>query len=160
MIAPPPVAPDVIDGQGVTFEVACVPPRTNHHAKKIIRLRARDGHEYLKLGNTRALQGATDTLLFLLQPHAPAAPITGPVVLTIDLTWPWQRRDSKRLRTRGRIPHDATPDWDNAAKGIADCLVTLRFLEQDSRIVDGRVRKWRGDQPGIRVTLAPWEDSE
>lgn len=42
--------------------------------------------------------------------------------------------------------------------GIADCLVTLRFLEQDSRIVDGRVRKWRGDTPGIRVTLRAWTE--
>lgn len=140
---------------GLMFSVSCVPPKTSHHAKKIITLKTRDGRSFHKLGDKRELQDAKATLLSLFRPHQPPAPLTGPVALVIDLTWPWLAGDSKRVRALGRIPHDSKPDWDNAAKGIADCLVTLRFLEQDSRIVDGRVRKWRGDRPGITVSLRP-----
>lgn len=132
----------------LAFFVACVPPRVSHHHKKIIK---RGG--FYSLGDKPELQAAKESFDVWFLPHQPAQVLTGPVVLDIELTWPWRAGDSKRTRARGRIPHDAKPDADNAAKGIADCLVRLRFLEQDSRIVDLRVRKWRGDQPGIAIRL-------
>jgi Holliday junction resolvase RusA-like endonuclease len=135
----------------VDVTVPCVPPKTAHHAKRIVRVGG-----FARLADKPELTSARHTLLALLQPHAPAAPLVGPVALVIDLTWPWLAGDGKRTRALGRIPHDTKPDWDNAGKTLADVLVTLRYLEQDSRIVDGRVRKWRGDSPGIRVQLAPW----
>jgi Holliday junction resolvase RusA-like endonuclease len=138
----------------ITFFVPCVPPKTSHHAKRIVRRGAHFG-----LADTDRLNDAKDLLAALFVPFRPATPYTGPLVLEIDLTWPWLKSDSKRVRSREQIPHDTKPDWDNAAKGICDCLAKLRFLEQDSQIVDGRVRKWRGDEPGIEILLYPWEAS-
>lgn len=134
----------------VSFHVACVPPRTSHHAKKIIR---RGG--FLSLGDKPELQQAKATLDALFAPHQPLIPVFGPVSLDIELTWPWLQGDPKKVRALGRVPHTKKPDWDNAAKGIGDALVRLRFLGDDANIVDGRVRKWRGDEPGIRVTIRP-----
>ena len=138
----------------MTFFLACVPPKTAHHAKRIVRIGG-----FARMADTPALQQARGTLEALLLPHQPAVPVTGPVVLTLDLTWPWLQADRQRDRQRGRIPHDRKPDWDNAAKAICDTLARLRFFEQDSAIVDGRVRKWRGDTPGIRITLQPWQEA-
>lgn len=139
----------------LSFFVACVPPKVSHHHKKIIK---RGG--FYSLGDKPELQQAKGSLDAWFYPHQPPAALGGPVVLDIELTWPWLAGDSKKTRALGRIPHDSKPDWDNAAKGIADCLARLRFIDQDSRVVDGRVRKWRGDTPGIAIRIAPWRALE
>lgn len=136
----------------VAFFVSCVPPKTSHHHKRIVRVGG-----FSRMADKPELNAAKASLDAWFLPHQPPTPLDGPVVLDIELTWPWLAGDSKKARARGRIPHDSKPDWDNAAKGIADCLARLRFIEQDSRVVDGRVRKWRGDHPGIAVALRPWE---
>lgn len=146
------------DGRGavrLTFFVACVPPKTSHHAKRIVRVGA-----FSRLADTPELKAASALLEALFIEHRPPAALSGPLMLTIDLTWPWLTADSKKVRALGRVPHPAKPDADNAAKGITDVLARLRFLEHDSTIVDLHVRKWRGDEPGIGITLQPWSDEE
>lgn len=132
------------------FFVSCVPPKASHHHKKIIK---RGG--FYSLGDKPELQQAKATLDALFLPHQPLVPVFGPVALDIELTWPWRQGDPKKVRALGRIPSTSAPDWDNAAKGICDCLARLRFIGHDANIVDGRVRKYRGDEPGIRVTITP-----
>lgn len=139
----------------INFFIACIPPRVSHHHKRIVRIGG-----FSRLADRPELVAAKMTLESLLLPYQPARPLTGAVSLVLDFTWPWKASDTKRVRVGCRIPHDTKPDWDNAAKTITDRLVTLRFLEQDSRIVDGRVRKWRGDVPGIGVQLRAVGDSE
>jgi len=135
----------------IRFHLACVPPRTSHHAKKIVRV-----GNWTRLADKPELVAARAMLDSVLLPHQPASPIEGPVVLTLAFTWPWLASDSKRTRALGRIPHDRKPDADNAAKAITDRLAALRFMEQDSQVVELHVRKWRGDQVGINVTLESW----
>ena len=132
----------------MTFFLSCVPPKTSHHAKKIVRCGA-----FQRLADKPELVEAKATLDALLLPHQPDAPVTGPVALRLSFTWPWLKSDSQRLRVRCRVPHDRKPDCDNAAKTITDRLVALRFLENDAAIVRLEVEKWRGEAPGIRVTL-------
>jgi Holliday junction resolvase RusA-like endonuclease len=138
---------------GLVLFLPCVPPKTSHHAKRIVKI-----GRFSRLADRPELVEAKDTIDALLLRHQPASPIggDGPLVLDIELTWPWLKSDSKKARACGRIPHDTKPDWDNAAKTLTDRLAALRFIAQDSRIVDGRVRKWRGDQPGIGIAVRPW----
>lgn len=137
---------------GIAFFVACVPPRTSHHAKRIVRIGA-----FSRLADTPELKAATALLEALFLDHRPMAAMSGPITLTLDLTWPWLASDPKKVRAAGRVPHPAKPDADNAAKGITDVLARLRFIDHDSHIVDLRVRKWRGDTPGIGVLIQPWD---
>jgi Holliday junction resolvase RusA-like endonuclease len=137
----------------IAFHLTCIPPRVTHHAKRIVRV-----GQWTRLADKPELVAAKDSLDTLLLPHQPAAPVTGPVVLSLVFTWPWLKGDGKRVRALGRIPHDSKPDADNCAKGVTDALVRLRFLEQDSRVVELRVQKWRGNDAGIDVAITPWAD--
>ena len=138
----------------IAFTLTCIPPKVSHHAKRIVRVAG-----FSRLADKPELQQARAMLDSLLLPHQPDAPLTGPVVLSLAFTWLWLKADTKRTRARGRVPHDRKPDGSNILKTIEDRLVALRFIEDDARVVDVRVQKWRGDAPGISVRIAPWEDA-
>lgn len=133
----------------IAFFLSCVPPKTSHHHKKIVRI-----GKWTRLADRPELVEAKETLESLLLPHQPSAPLSGPVCLTLEYTWPWLKGDSKRLRALGRVPHDRKPDLDNCSKTFTDRLQALRFIEADAMVVDLRLRKWRGDTPGITVALS------
>jgi Holliday junction resolvase RusA-like endonuclease len=132
------------------FFLRCVPPKSSHHAKKIVRV-----GKWTRLADKPELVAAKAMLDELLLPHQPEAPLDGPVCLSLAFTWPWLASDSKRTKAIGRVPHDHRPDCSNVAKTIEDRLVALRFLADDNQVVDLRVTKWRGEDAGISVTLAP-----
>lgn len=136
----------------IQFFLPCVPPRVNHQRKRIVRV-----GPWTRLADAPELVAAKQTLETLLLPHQPPSPFDGPVALSLEFTWPWLASDSKRTRALGRVPHTSRPDCSNVAKTLEDRLVVLRFLEDDSQVVDLRVRKWRGETPGIRVVLEAWD---
>ena len=132
--------------------IPCVPPRVNHQRKRIVRV-----GQWTRLADAPELVAAKAMLETLLLPHAPASPLEGPVVLQLEFTWPWLAGDSKRTKALGRVPHTSRPDCSNVAKTLEDRLVALRFLADDSQVVDLRVRKWRGESPGIGIVVAPYQ---
>lgn len=134
----------------IAFFVPCVPPKTSHHAKRIVRV-----GKWSRLADKPELVAARGMLDAVLLPHQPAQPVTGPVALALEFVWPWLASDPKRVRALGRVPHAAKPDCDNVAKTITDRLAALAFLGQDSHVVALSVTKWRGDTPGIFVRLEP-----
>lgn len=142
----------------LSFRIACVPPTVTHHHKKIITIKTRDGRQFNKLGDKPELQHARAMLEELLLPHQPSTPITGPVALSLEFTWPWLAKHSKRMRMLHRIPMTSRPDGSNCAKTLEDRLTALRFIEDDNAVVDLRVTKWWGDTPGIAITIAPFVD--
>jgi Holliday junction resolvase RusA-like endonuclease len=135
---------------GLSFTMPCVPPKTSHHAKRIVRVGG-----FSRMADSDALNDTKATLDTLLLPYQPSAPLTGPVALTLTFTWPWTSSDSKRVRAGGRVPHDRRPDCSNIAKTLEDRLVRLRFLEDDGQVVELLVRKFRGASPGIAVAVWP-----
>lgn len=141
----------------MTFRLCCVPPTANHQRKRIVRIKLRDGREFTKLADKPELRAAKESLESLLLPHQPAAPVEGPVVLRMDFTWPWLASHSQRVRAKGRIPHTSRPDLTNVAKTLEDRLVDLRFIEDDRAVVDLRLVKWWGDNPGIVVSIRPFD---
>jgi Holliday junction resolvase RusA-like endonuclease len=141
----------------LTFRLSCVPPTVNHQRKKIVTIRTRDGRGFSKLADTSELNHAKALLEELLIPHQPPAPIAGPVVLTVEYTWPWLASHSKRVRAQRRIPHISKPDLTNVTKTLEDRLCELLFIEDDRKVVDLRVTKWWGSEPGIAITIAPFQ---
>jgi Holliday junction resolvase RusA-like endonuclease len=133
----------------IDITLACIPPKTSHHAKQIIR-RGR----FARLADTPALNQAKDTLDAMLVPHQPPEPVRGDARLHVEFTWPWLVSDPKRVRAAGRIYHGKRPDCSNVLKTLEDRLVKLRFLEDDGQVVEVRVSKYRGAEPGIRIQLS------
>lgn len=134
----------------LSFFVACVPPKTNHQCKQIVRV-----GKWTRLADRPELVAAKDMLDTLLLPHQPTEPVAGMVVLQLRFVWPWLASHSKRVRARKCVPHTSKPDCTNVAKTLEDRLVALRFIEDDRKVVDLRVSKWWGDAPGISVLIAP-----
>lgn len=140
----------------MTFTLDCIPPEATHHSKKIVRI-GKGPTAFSKLADTPALVAAKRTIDAALLPHKVAAPLRGPVRLTMDFEFPWRVSEPKKVRARGRIPRETKPDCSNLAKTTEDRLVALGFLEDDGQVVELVVRKWFGSQPGIRVSLVPVE---
>lgn len=139
----------------LSFFLRCDAPRTTNQQKG--HTVTKDGHvRTFKKGKTKA---AESTFTSLLLPHQPASPVTGPVSLYVSVTWPWndgdldtkaKRAEAERL---GRVPHTGLPDCSNWIKSFEDCLVALRFIEDDRKVVDLHVVKWRGTDPGVYVEI-------
>jgi Holliday junction resolvase RusA-like endonuclease len=135
----------------LSFFIACVPPTTSHHHKRIVKR-----GKFASLADKPELVAAKAMLESLLMPFQPSAPVAGPVALTLEFTWPWLKGHSKKVRSQGRIPHTSRPDCSNLTKTLEDRLVALLFLEDDNAVVDLHVRKWWGERPGIAVSICPF----
>ena len=132
----------------IDFFVSCIPPKTSHHRKRIVRV-----GKFSKLADSDALNAAKATLDAVLAPHRPAQPIVVPVRLVLTYVWPWLAGDPQRTRRRGQVWHPKRPDLSNLTKSLEDRLVALGFLLDDGLVVEATQRKFRGDRPGIRVQL-------
>lgn len=138
----------------IEFEISCVPPKTTSQTKRaqVVNGRPRFFPSKEHSADCRMLET-------LLAPHQPNSPVLGPVELLIELTWPWRASDLATKAKRefaehvGRIWNSSKPDADNVAKAFIDILSAMRFIEDDARVVDLRVRKFFGSSPGIRVSI-------
>lgn len=139
------------------FFISCVPPKTSHHHKKIVRLKTRDGRQFSKLGDKPELIEAKETLDALLLPFQRPT-MTGAVVLSVVFTWPWLKTARKRDIAKGRIPHTSRPDCSNLVKTLEDRLVRLKFIEDDNAVAGLHVEKWWGNTPGIEIEIRPHAD--
>jgi len=137
----------------IYFTIPCVPPRVTAQQKGACRTPA--GIRFFK---KRPVQQAEHTLLALLRPFAPAAPLAGPLRLGVDWRMPWRKSETKARRAAGARWCDVRPDLSNMIKLLEDCLTTLRFWEDDSQVCDVRLTKrWAGN-PGMTVWVEPLEE--
>lgn len=132
----------------IDFFVSCIPPKTSHHRKRIVRR-----GKFSTLADSAELNAAKTTLDALLVPHRPQQPVMVPVRLVLTYVWPWLAGDPQRTRRRGQVWHPKRPDLSNVTKTLEDRLVALGFLLDDGLVVEATQRKFRGDRPGIRVQL-------
>jgi Holliday junction resolvase RusA-like endonuclease len=131
----------------IEFFVECNPP-------KITSQQRRHGYKQAKLKQAEAFWKA------VMEINAPAKPLKGALRLVIDVTYPHTKQSKIICERTGRmaIPKLTTPDFDNISKIPVDAMAKCDYFENDSRIFDGRIRKWHGDVPGVAVCL--WTDVE
>jgi Holliday junction resolvase RusA-like endonuclease len=134
----------------IRFFLACVPPRTNHQRKKIVKI-----GKFSTLADKPELVAAKEMIDNLLLPHQPPAPFDVPVSMSVTFVWPWLKSHSKRFKGQGLQFHTSKPDCTNVIKTLEDRLVALRFLTDDRSVVDIKVRKFWGHKPGIKVEIRP-----
>lgn len=88
--------------------------------------------------------------------NAPAAPVTGAVILSLKIyrsipkTMPKYKREAAKA---GHIRPVTKPDVSNVLKGVEDALKGLWYAD-DSQIVGyGELGKWYAERPRIEVTM-------
>jgi Holliday junction resolvase RusA-like endonuclease len=83
-------------------------------------------------------------------------PLEGPlwldmiVKLPVAQSWPKAKREAALA---GRLRPTKKPDFDNYAKTI-DAFNLIVWLD-DAQVIDGRVRKFYSDKPGIWIEVRP-----
>lgn len=81
-------------------------------------------------------------------------PLDGPITVDIEVkvpiaqSWPKKRQEAARA---GKERPTKKPDWDNFGK-MLDALNLVVWID-DSQIVEGRVRKFYSDKPGMWITV-------
>lgn len=98
------------------------------------------------------------TLAALLQPHAPAQPMQGPLLLYVNAHFAIPASKSKAWKQAalsGDIRHESKPDADNIAKHLKDVMTGLGFWGDDKQVADLVVRKWYGTQDKIVIRVEP-----
>ncbi len=68
------------------------------------------------------------------RPHLPAAPIDGPVELTIRFDMPRPKRLCRKRDVSGPVPCPSKPDADNLAKAVMDALSQCGMWVDDSQV--------------------------
>lgn len=80
----------------------------------------------------------------------------GPVILDVIATFPIAESWSKAKKAqalRGELPHVSRPDADNCLKIVCDALNGVAWND-DSQVVDARVRKRYGGEPSLSVCVS------
>lgn len=87
---------------------------------------------------------AAALLRAVVEPHAPTAPLSGP--LSVGLLWTWPGSDTPTWKT-------TRPDLDNLAKLALDAMTKAGYWQDDSQVVEFTTAKFTGPIPGLAVTV-------
>ena len=136
------------------FYIPCIPPKTTHQSK---RLGFANGHPVM-FKDRKAIT-AEQTLHALLHPHRPATPLQGCIRMRLMYVQPWRKTEKKSVKEKGIAYMPVKPDFDNLSKMICDTCTTQQFWEDDAQIVDCRVQKFRGDNPGLYFIIEEVEET-
>jgi Holliday junction resolvase RusA-like endonuclease len=137
---------DPIERGIIDIVATCLPPKTTAQMKRFNRSSGR----FFK---SQAMEIAEAAFAEILMPHRPDRPIAGPVEVSVEVTWPWRKSETKKIRSLGRIPMTAKPDLDNWVKALIDEMVTWRLIDNDQSVWSLSCRKYYGDDPGIRIRI-------
>ena len=133
----------------ITFHLPIVPPKVTSQTKRLVMLAGKP-----MFFPKKEHKQAENDLLVLCQPHAPAAPLTGPVKLSVFFVFPWRRSETKKRIALGIAPNDTRPDCDNLVKLVGDVLTRLQFYRDDGQVSDLHVSKAWGDKIGITISIS------
>lgn len=88
-------------------------------------------------------------------------PLTGALTLDMLVFRPipasWSKKRQEAARSGAERP-TSKPDFDNYAKTV-DALNLVVWVD-DGQVVDGRVRKFYSDKPGIKITVYPTPEEQ
>lgn len=99
-------------------------------------------------------------MTYLLQ-HQPSEPIKGAVLFGCKAFFPIPASKPKKWKTDaliGLVRHESRPDLDNLLKNIKDCLTTMRFWEDDRKVVEylPGTGKYYSDNPRWEIEIRPF----
>ena len=121
------------------------------------RLVARHKISFFETGDVKA---ARTQLTEHFTRYAPAAPLAGPLKLTVTWTFYWNNADLAK-RKKGNLPvwlpKITRPDGDNLAKMLKDVLTKLGYWGDDAHVSAEYYRRGLGDRPGIHFKIEPYE---
>jgi len=134
----------------------CIPPTRTAQQKGAFIQKGKNGAKgrirfYIK----DTVKKAAAEFKRILQPICPREPLKGPLTFMVTFVFPWQKSASKKERDANPVPIATRPDASNLAKLIEDVMTEMGFWEDDSQIYDLRVRKFRGNEPGISIRITP-----
>ena len=141
------------------WSLACVPPTVTDQQKGARVLPGGRIHFYTK---ARVAQGRREWAAILRgarEAFGRCIPDPVPVKVSLMIVYPWPKstRESERM---WYVPMTTYPDRDNIEKAIFDVMAGrwgygLGFFEDDKQVAAGQVSKWRGPEPGVRLSI--WE---
>jgi len=135
----------------IAFTLRCQPPR--HTAQqKGVRVVGKTPIFF----TTPKMKALSEEWQWLMRPHAPRAPIEGPVSLSIAFVYPYPSNTRKGDRY-GWTWKETSPDVDNVAKHFIDTMGKAGFFRDDGAVVDLWLRKLYGphEHVGIYVRIHP-----
>lgn len=132
----------------ISFFVPIDPPRATHHSKVIVNT-----GKHSRLVDSAGLTESRAIQRILFKRFAPKTPMTGPLALTLEYTFPYLAKHSQKVRDNGTIYKTTSPDADNLSKVTTDILTELGFIANDALVCDLRVCKYHGKVPGISVMI-------
>jgi Holliday junction resolvase RusA-like endonuclease len=139
----------------IDITLRCVPPSVTAQQKRVSVRRGKPVFFHDK----RMVREAS-TWAALLAPHVPPAPMDGPLVLMIRLTYPHLKSTPKRDLEKW-LPKVTKPDSGNAAKHLEDQLTRMRFVVDDAKFARTVIEKLHGPEwaVGIRIRIEPFNGS-
>jgi Holliday junction resolvase RusA-like endonuclease len=114
--------------------------------------RTKDGRSLI--GQPDAHRQNEQNLIALFAKYAPAKPLEGPVEVAYCFQYPWRTNHSKKVRAKGWIPKDKSPDLGQLTKRCDDVLQACGFVSNDSQIASyAGTEKVYCDRGGVRVEI-------
>lgn len=129
------------------FFIPMRPPTVTHHDKELHAF-MRGGRPCAVIHDSTELKEARAKLRAGLAPHAPTAPMGGPVRLVVKWLFPaGDHPDGSYKPTK--------PDTDNLEKALKDEMTRLGFWRDDAQVASEIVEKFWADTPGIYIEVHP-----
>ena len=101
--------------------------------------------------DTAKLKRARAQFETMLAAHRPAAPLEGPVSLTVNWHFFTKTHKDGSWRT-------TRPDTDNLQKLLKDCMTRKGFWKDDAQVcVESISKRWVRTNPGIRIKVVSIE---
>jgi Holliday junction resolvase RusA-like endonuclease len=130
--------------------IKCVPPKTTYQASQTI-LKTQAGRYFL--GKSAKGKKIAQELTCLLLEYRPAKPFLEPIELTMEIYYPFNKTELKRVIKQGVVPHGKRPDLDNIAKGLLDALQKANYFKDDALICKLNLAKYFSTIPGIYIKI-------
>ena len=128
------------------FFIPMRPPTVTHHDKDLHAF-MRGGRPCAVLHDSPELKDARAKLQAGLAPHAPAAPLSGPVRLVVKWLFPAQGRHLDGAWKTSK------PDTDNLDKALKDEMTRLHFWRDDAQVASEISEKFWANTPGIFIQV-------
>lgn len=132
----------------IIFHLPIVPPKATSQTKRLVMVGGKP-----RFFAKKEHQSAENDLMLLCAAHAPPEPLSGPVSLSVDFTFPWRKSEAKKRIALGYLPNGTRPDLDNMVKLIGDVLTKLQFYKDDGQVASLHVSKGWGNRVGIHIQI-------